>query len=176
MGTGISGAILLEFSIETSRKEEFIKSSVNGFLDNYKILPESEGGRYEKYLIKDEVLVPNYAEFLKEFHTLIYDEFKGFDGPYDYKPDEACTTKLLSCKTREEFDDVFSRKNRNATSPFICSMLSVLDCYRNTPFVFYMGSYKALLEEYSTLTHMERMLAKAMKNPLKTSVKFGIYG
>jgi hypothetical protein len=32
------------------------------------------------------------------------------------------------------------------------------------------------LEEYSTLVDMEKILAKAMDNPLKTAVKFGIYG
>ena len=41
---------------------------------------------------------------------------------------------------------------------------------------FYFGSYKAILEEYSTLTHFERLLAIAMKNPLAGAVKLGIFG
>jgi len=33
-----------------------------------------------------------------------------------------------------------------------------------------------ILEEYSTLTHFERLLAIAMKNPLAGAVKLGIFG
>jgi len=85
---------------------------------------------------------------------------------------------MLSCKTRKEFDEVFERnKSRNARVPYIDTMsLSCLSCYENTPFLFYLGSYKAMLEEYSTLLHMEKMLVKAMNNKLKTIVKFGIFG
>jgi hypothetical protein len=42
--------------------------------------------------------------------------------------------------------------------------------------MFYQGSYKAILEEYSTLNHFEKTLVKAMSNPLANAVKFGIFG
>ena len=85
---------------------------------------------------------------------------------------------MLSCKTRKEFDEAFEcTKSRNASVPYIDTMsLSCLSCYENIPFLFYSGSYKAMLEEYSTLLHMEKMLVKAMNNKLKTIVKFGIFG
>lgn len=41
--------------------------------------------------------------------------------------------------------------------------------------LFYQGSYKALLEEYSTLEHMDRLLAAAMpENPLAKVARFGM--
>ena len=177
MGTGISGAILLEFAIEPEDKLKFTKKSVNGFFDNYEVLPVNKNSRYENYKIKNEILLPNYANFLIEFYNIIYDEFKGIYVPFDKEPVEEYSKKLLSCKTREEFDEYFNCDNRNSSTPFIATMsLSCLYCYRNNPFLFYSGSYKAFLEEYSTLTHMEKILAKAMTNPLKNAVKFGIFG
>ena len=177
MGTGIGGAILLEFAIEPEDKMEFERKSANGFFDNYEILPANKNSRYENYKIKNEVLISNYAEFLIEFYNIVYNEFKGIHSPFDKEPVETYSKKLLSCKSREEFDICFDRDARNGAQPFIDSMsLSCLYCYKNNPFLFYLGSYKAYLEEYSTLIHMERMLAKAMTNPLKNAVKFGVFG
>jgi len=179
MGTGICGAILLEFSIKQFDREKFIKESANGFLDNYESLPKSKDTYYENFIIKDDVFFSNYAGFLIEFNDLIFDEFKGIHAPFDEKPVEIYTEKLLSCKNREELDVCFNRENRNGSVPFIYPFphtFSCLYCYKNYPFVFYSGSYKAILEEYSTLTHMEKILAKAMTNPLKNAVKFGIFG
>jgi hypothetical protein len=38
----------------------------------------------------------------------------------------------------------------------------------------YQGSYKAFLEEWSTLEHMERLLWAAMKHPLAKVMRFGM--
>jgi len=176
MGTGISGVILLEFEIELCDKNHFTGYSVKGFFDNYNIL-KTKDSYYEKYVIKEDILLSNYADFLVEFYTIIHDEFKGIQGPYDEMLDEANTKKILSCKTRKEFDIAFERDTRNGSAPYITeNYFSCMYCDRNSPFVFYSGSYKAYLEEYSTLVDMEKMLAKAMTNPLKTAVKFGIHG
>jgi hypothetical protein len=40
----------------------------------------------------------------------------------------------------------------------------------------YNGSYKAILEEYTTLSDMEKLLAKAYDHPLAKITKFGIFG
>lgn len=50
-----------------------------------------------------------------------------------------------------------------------------LGCECSEYFIFYMGSYKAILESYETLLHMEKILSKVMKNPLVKSVKFCIH-
>ena len=86
---------------------------------------------------------------------------------------------MLSIEDRKKFDYSFSREQRNATIPFIDDIPGIFSCVyydHNIPYIFYSGSYKAYLEDYSTLNHMEKFLAKAMTNPLKEAVKFGIYG
>ena len=180
MGTGICGAILLEFGIESDDKKEFAKKSLNGFFDYYDIQSESKKPGYEFYSIKNDILIQHYADFLKEFYTVIEDEFKGIKPRFNNEPyDDKYTDELLSIKTRNEFDNGFSRDSRNGKVPFIDGdgrSFSCIYCGRSNPFVFYSGSYKAYLEVYSTLMHMEKMLSKAMTNPLKTVVKFGIYG
>jgi len=179
MGTGICGAILLEFDIKSERMDDFVEKSVKGFLDNYEFKSKNERSRCDRYAIKNEILIPNYADFLTEFYSLIYNDFDGIHAPFDDEPVGDYTKKLLSCKTREEFDVAFDSENRNTDTPFIDGMsmfFSCLYCSTNSPFVFYSGSYKAILETYSTLVDMEKILAKAMNNPLKTAVKFGIYG
>jgi len=55
-------------------------------------------------------------------------------------------------------------------------MFSILGGYCEQYWLFYSGSYKAYLEEYSTLSHFEKVLAKTMKNPLAKAIKFGIFG
>ena len=180
MGTGICGAILLEFGISSMDKKDFEKDTTNDFLNYYDIQPESKKADYEFYKIKDNILLSNYADFLKEFYTLIEDEFKGINPRYYNEPyDDKYTEELLSIKTRKEFNDAFKKDQRNGSTPYIDDypgLFSCIYCEHNIPFIFYSGSYKAYLEEYSTLLHMEKMLAKAMTNPLKTVVKFGIYG
>ena len=179
MGAGICGAILLEFSIERVDREKLIKQSAGGFLDNYEHLPKSSDSYNENFIIKDNVFFPNYANFIIEFNNLIYDEFKGICGPFDKEPDEIYSKKLLSCKNRKELEECFNHENRNGSIPFIYPSprtFSCLYCHKNYPFIFYSGSYKAYLEEYSTLKDMEKMLVKAMTNPLKNTVKFGIFG
>jgi len=173
MGAGICGAILLEFELEACDKKHFLEESANNFLDYYNQLPKEKNSFFERFIIKDEILLPNYADFLKEFYDLIYIDFKGIRHPYD-EPNETYTNSILNCKTRKEFDNVFAHDERNGTFPCISSSVSCLCCDINNPFIFYFGSYKAYLEEYTTFTHMERMLNKAMTNPLKNVVKFGI--
>jgi len=176
MGTGIAGAILLDFVIEARSKESLLKNSADGFLDNYELLPETAGAGYERYAIKNEVLLPNYSDFLAEFYGLIYGE-SDRDSPFHVEP-ATDWEKLFSCKTREQFDEAFDHGNRGGYKPVIQTTipLSCMSCYNNTPFLFYGGSYKAILEEYTTLVHMEKMLVKAMRNPLRSAVKFGIFG
>jgi hypothetical protein len=179
MGAGIRGAILLEFEVETTYMQRFVSNSVKGFLDNYEVQPTGERSYYERYVIKNDILLPNYAGFLAEFYGIVHDEFKGICAPFGKESVSDYTEKLLSCKTREEFDDAFDKGNRNSGIPFgdrMSRSFSCLYCDKNAPFIFYGGSYKAFLEEYSSLVHMEKILVKAMDNPLKTAVKFGISG
>ena len=178
MGAGIEGSIFLEFELEKRRKSDFFKYSAEGILDNYTLLQNgAENERYEKYVIKENIFLSNYANFIEEFYILIEGEFKGFYPPFSREPDLEYAKKLLSCKTREEFDKAFARnESRNARVPFVEDSNSFvsqyLGCQWIMPFRIYSGSYKAYLETYCTLTHMERMLVKAMNNPLKNTFRF----
>jgi len=72
---------------------------VDGFLDSYELLPETAGAGYERYAIKNEVLLPNYSDFIAEFYGLIYGE-SDRKSPFNVGP-ATDWEKLFSCKTRE---------------------------------------------------------------------------
>jgi hypothetical protein len=77
-----------------------------------------------------------------------------------------------------QFKKEFSHSNQNGGVPLILNhSVSILACDDTlSAWQFYLGSYKAYLEEYSTLTHFEHALAKSMKNPLTSIIKLGIIG
>ena len=169
MGTGIVSVIPLVLGNVENKDEYFNK----GFFENYNKI--SEDNR-DIYMIKEDVLLKNYNEFLQEFYDIIGEEL--YDD-YRLEFSEYPKEMLEKIETYEEFLDRFERDNRNATEPYIdknCFSLSTLGCNCFEYFMFYSGSYKAILEVYSTLTHFEKILSKAMKNHLAKSVKFCIYG
>jgi hypothetical protein len=162
MGTGIAAAIPLEFTPDGrfGREHEYFTKN---FFDNF-VLTENEGNKV--YTIKPELLVNNYKSFFKEFYDLIEDDTSEFDA-------------LPNAGNMDEFMDIFDKDKRNSGTPFIYShwsTFSTLGCRCSDYWLFYSGSYKAYLEVYSTLNHMEKMVSKAVKNPLANAVKFGIFG
>ncbi|MCL2151740.1 MAG: hypothetical protein FWH57_02095 [Oscillospiraceae bacterium] len=79
----------------------------------------------------------------------------------------------------DEFKEIFSDKEREKQLPFIYKdslAFSVLGCHCEEYWVFYIGSYKAYLEEYITFLHFEKLLAKTMSNPLSNAIKLGLFG
>jgi len=167
MGTGIMAAIPLVFRAQDRR--EFNKDYFTaGFFDNFNI-EEIDGTKY--YKIKKDLFIDNYKPFLLEFYDLIGEDFN--------KRTELAPDKIPNANNLEEFTEIFSGGNRNNLVPFIYeipSMFSVLGCECEEYWLFYNGSYKAYLEVYSSLMHFERVIAKAMNNPLANAVKFGIFG
>ena len=67
-------------------------------------------------------------------------------------------------------------KTYSIKTDLLINNYKVSGCRCQSYWMFYMGSYKAILEEYATLLHFEKILAKAMNNPLARAVKFGIFG
>lgn len=169
MGTGIVSAIPIILENVWNKEEYFSK----GFFENYKKVTENNK---DIYMIKKDILLSNYNEFLQEFYDTIGEEVYG-TGSFQFC--EYPQEMLENIENCEEFLDRFSMDKRNATVPFIGNdsfSLATLGCNCFKYFVFYSGSYKSILEEYSTLIHFEKILAKAMKNPLAKSVKFCVYG
>ncbi len=162
MGVGIAAAIPIIIVPDDRAwpQEMELQYFSPTFSDYYNYDAESRN-----YTIKHEILIENYQSFLIEFYDLI---------------GESCDIKEPPELTSyEAFQDFFDNRKRNMKEPFLyerSSMFSMLGGTCPEYWLFYSGSYKALLEEYSTLAHFERILPKAMKNPLANTVKFGIFG
>jgi len=167
MGTGIMAAIPLVFKAH----ERFgidAKNFTTGFFDNYNV-EEIDGKKI--YTIKEDLLIDNYRPFLVEFYDFIEEDIQ--------KATKLAPDAIPDTGSLEEFMEVFEGRNRNNRVPFTYPtpmMFSTLGCVCEEYWLFYSGSYKAYLEVYSTLQHFERILAKAMKNPLANAIKFGIFG
>jgi len=162
MGTGITAVIPLSFQVDD--KNYFAK----GFFDNFNMKNPRSGSHC---VINDGILLKNYRLFLIEFYQLIEEDIKCATM---LAPDEIPLANNL-----DEFYAGFDRNKRGGYVPHIKEErygFSTLGCKIDAYWMFYIGSYKAILEVYCTLTHFERILSKAMKNPLAKSVKFGIFG
>ena len=166
MGRGISAAIPLTFKPHDRfgiDKKDFTK----GFFDNYDL----EEAEHKIYTIKPDLILQNYKPFLLEFYYLIEEDFK--------ERTKLAPEGIPNVKTLDEFIQVFDGRERNNRVPFIYDQyiaFSTLGGVSSLYWLFYSGSYKAVIEVYSTFLHFERILAKTMKNPLAGAVKFGLFG
>jgi len=165
MGRGIAAAVPLTFGQGRRGLDE--KIFVVGFLDCYN-MTETEGKKL--YTIKSEILLNNYKSFLEEFYDLIGEDFQ--------RETKLTFDEVPNASNLEEFMDVFSKSSRGGWTPFTDYgySFSTIGCDCDDYWMFYSGSYKAELEEYCSLAHFEKILAKAMDNPLAKAVKFGMFG
>jgi hypothetical protein len=162
MGTGIVAVIPI---IIGPWKDDWptdidTKDFSKNFFENY-TFHKKEG----LYTIKTDLLIKNYRDFLTEFYTCIDEKIR--------------MENLPDVSTYDEFETAFERDARNADVPYFESRASRFSCLGGECekyWIFYSGSYKAYLEVYSTLLHFEKLLPKAISNPLGNSVKFGILG
>jgi hypothetical protein len=180
MGTGIMGAIPLSFrfakgmweSDEQIYKERFIKHAPKDFFNFYNEKQQNEIiGNKEKtvtyYVIKPEMLLPNFKDFFFEFHKLIDSymnmyEVNNFNDEYD---------AVVASGDLDKFIAYFKGCNG---IPRIFPYFDSMYIYIYTNLVLYIGSYKAILEEWTTLSDMERLLWAAMKHPLAKVMRFGM--
>jgi hypothetical protein len=172
MGAGIGGVIPLIFHLskDSWEKNDSSKKSMGNFVDFYDEVKEKDS---VYYCIKDVLLLDNFKDFYFRFHTLIdtEDNVKNTDL-FNAKYDE-----IVATKNSDAFVEFFS-KNYNygprcMDGAFFSSSDEII-CDRIL--TFYNGSYKAILEEYSTLYHMRKLLAKALDNPLAKVANFGMLG
>ena len=170
MGVGISGIIPLAiYNIEN--KDKYFNK---GFFENY----EEHNENKDIFIIKEDILLKNYSDFLYEFYDIIEMEISkdGTFQTFDVSPEEE---SLEGIESLEDFEKKFSMGERDVFGPFTNGdplSFSTLGCYSLKYFVFYSGSYKVIFEEYSTFTHFEKVLSKLMKNPLAKSIKIGLFG
>lgn len=170
MGRRVGAIVQMEFSMDSYRYERDSKKYFSdGFFDFYDCEKKDQKHFFK---IKEDLLLENYGDFLLEFYQIIGEDL----GRYEKIPPES---ELLKLKDMSSFISAFDRHERNGSCPILCDdrfVVSALYCDSKLSWVFYFGSYKAYLEEYSTFTHFERILVKAMKNPLAKAVKFCEYG
>jgi hypothetical protein len=179
MGTGIMGAIPVSFRFssrpwglelnEQDNKKKFTKHAPKDFFDFYnEVCHTDEKKKSTHYVIKPEILLPNFKEYFYEFHNLIADEervdgYEKFNDTYD---------TVIASNDLDKFMEYFDDGTGYAPRDFpYFEPMYITDC-RNL--LVYQGSYKAILEEWSTLSHMERLLWAAMKNPLAKVMRFGM--
>jgi len=178
MGEGIRGAIPISFSFareylynRAENKAEFQKYAADDVFDFYNEtqIEIPNHGIVPCYTIKPEILLPNFKDFFLEIHDLIdelpKDKFsEKFNNDYDKAVASGDIEMFL-----KHFDDYTGR------APLRMSHFGALYIERLGEYLLvYHGSYKAYLEVWSTLKHMELLLRAAMRNPLAKVVRFGI--
>jgi hypothetical protein len=180
MGTGIMGGIPISFRFgnswryskyeEQQDKEKFIKQASEGFFDFYTEEAEEieTGKRVETttyYTIKPEILLPNFKDFFYEFHKLIGN---------DLIDDEKFNDKYDTVVAANDLAGFVELLDDRGYAPTIFSYFGPMYIAVRTNLLVYHGSYKAILEEWSTLLHMERMMRAAMSNPLAKVMRIGM--
>ena len=162
MGAGIAAIIPIVFT--TKRPDYFHDDYFEAFnLSNKK----------EYCQLKPNLLFEHFKDFFVGFNNLIenteetwvsskWETLDGFAQNKDYNG-------YLN----------YLADNSNMAVPFYendWGLVSVLGMKAQRYIVFYSGSYKADLEEYSTLSDMEKLLMKAFDNPLSKIAKFCMFG
>jgi hypothetical protein len=163
MGQGICGGIQLDFEIEDYEIKRYGKYFPPTYFDFYTNKTKS------LYTIKPKMFLSYYGDLLIEFNNIIGEDLS--------QTGVTAESELLKISNYKQFKEAFSYSNRNGEVPVIMdSAVSFVVCETRSAWVFYLGSYKAYLEEYSTLIHFERVLAQTMKNPLAPIIRLGIIG
>jgi hypothetical protein len=181
MGQGIMGAIPVSFRFEKGRwksdeaenRKKFAKHAAKDFFDYYNETQEEneKGDKETHFRIKPEILLPNFKNFYIEFQKLIGNEKsedfgsnEKFNDDYDRAVASGDIDEFL-----KHFDD------HSGSAPTVFSYFGAM--YIDTDgqdLLVYQGSYKAFLEEWSTIRHMEYLLRAAMQQPLAKVVRFGM--
>jgi hypothetical protein len=170
MGTGIVGFIPLNFSVEKDYNLSYKKYFCANYFDYY--YENNSNNKNILFTINKDIFVNNYIDFLLEFYNAIGEDF--------YKNcDLDKNSELLKINNFDNFILEFNKDKRNSFMPFIENdgrFISVLSAQIYSCWLIYNGSFKAYLEDYSTLFHMENLTSKLLKNPLGKIVKFGLFG
>jgi hypothetical protein len=175
MGTGICGGIPLDFFFEDKwDRDTFIKKSGDEFLTFYRETETDPKTGEIFYTINYPDLLPRFKEYYLGLHTIlnnhdVLEQATLFNEHYDV---------IIQNNDYDAFVKHFSSDFGTAYDPSIRtdSFFSVRGICPVAYLLTYNGSYKAFLEEYTTLSDMEKLLAKAYDHPLAKITNFGIFG
>jgi hypothetical protein len=131
-------------------------------------------GGTKAYLLKPEWIFDHFKTFLEGFNSIIEPGQKlWIDEEWE------ALEEFAKNKAYADYLDYLATES-NGSVPFYEERgwpgISVSGLTVMKGIIFYMGSYKAELEEYSTLSHMEKLLLKAFDHPLSKVAKFCIFG
>ncbi|MDR2026728.1 MAG: hypothetical protein LBQ01_04115 [Prevotellaceae bacterium] len=184
MGTGIMGGIPLSFRFgslwggyskkrESEYKELFIEHAPKDFFDFYnEELCDLQTGEKSvtvtEYVIKPEILLPNFKDYFYKFHELIGDA----GDPDGYKKFETKYNDIVASNDLDKFIEYFDDDTGYAPTIFPYFGPAYIVVIKNM--LIYQGSYKTMMEEESSLLHMERLLWAAMDHPLAKVTRIGM--
>jgi hypothetical protein len=162
MGMGIAAVIPI---VHTINNAEYFRDDYLEAFDLHK-----ETGNY---LLKADLLFDYFRNFLTGFNNII----ENVDEAWIYSKWEILE-EFVKNKDYAGYLD-YLKENSNRAVPFYedsWGLVSVLGMDIKKSIVFYIGSYKAYLEDYTTLSDMEKLLSKAFNNPLSKVAKFCMFG
>ena len=177
MGRGIAGILPVTFYTEeiTLRwsLERLLQCTDENFFDFY-TETDSDDPKYRFYKIKGDILLKHLKAFFFEFHMLIKGEIpERAVGTFNDEYDEIVQQNNFEA-LMEHIDKHNFPKYYKGMSEIFFSSCANIDCIDYI--LFYIGSYKAIMEEYVSLLHMQKLLVKAIDNPLSKITQFGIFG
>ncbi|MDR2423861.1 MAG: hypothetical protein LBD59_03950 [Prevotellaceae bacterium] len=177
MGRGIAGIIPVTFCTDEKswswNVERFLKNTDKDVFEFYSEIANDDP-QYRRYQVRGEVVLRNLKSFISDFYTLIDGEIPEeaaeiFNSKYDEIVEQNNFSALLAHIGELSFPKYYTQMSWVAFSS--SAQMRCIDYI-----LFYFGSYKTLMEEYSTLLHMKKLLVKAIDNPLSQITQFGLFG
>jgi hypothetical protein len=168
MSNGIIGVIPVKFRILHSwSKKSWLSMNINDFYDE--IVDNSNYRTY--YLIKPQMLIPNFYDFFVQLHRAIGNEevlnkARKFNQKY---ADLVQAKDLKSFLTYFIEDTYYDPIYIQIKGGFITSEIDA-----QSLLIVYRGSYNVLMEENSSLMHFERLIQNTLSNPLASIIKMGL--
>jgi hypothetical protein len=182
MGQSVAAAIPVTFSIPEAsdkfkakeRKEWLVANLPFDFFDKSK---NSEGEVI--FHLKTQLLLENFKDFFVQFHTTICSvdlpEYKKiFDSQYDNAVAQGGVKTFLSLLDGRYCGQGFGLPSYKENLASFFHPPLPMRC--NTYILFYLNLGKVILEEYAHLYDMQRLLLKAIDNPLAKVAQVGVFG
>jgi hypothetical protein len=163
MGQGINGVIPISFKVKNA---SYLPPS---YLDRYEFTEDN------LYRLKKDILFDNFRSLLADTRALLQpnDELLGTDEDQWGELDKFAAQDDLE----GYLDFLEDNPNHSMPSYYPCSYSDELGLCICDDIVVCHGSYKAYLEEYTTLHHLNALFYAAFPgNPLAKTMRFVIFG
>jgi hypothetical protein len=163
MGQGITAVIPITLSV---KRQQYLPGT---YFDNYELINVDE----KIYKIKRQILYNNFQDIIiRANDTLCNSNSLWIDNRW---------SDFNRLASEDNFDGILQfldkESNRSSPSYYDRSFSNDLSIDIYDDIVICNGSYKAFLEEYTTLHHLNIMFSKVfIDNPLSVSIRFVLWG